>query len=220
MHHAAQVNRHWRRVTLNRHGLWTTIAILALAHAPANTLATLAPGLGMAMTSLNPVGPVLLPDVSVTTGPCYLVGKPGMSRDAAPRAMLRQTADAAVQMSLTYRRDADSRETGTVELTACIARIRTCEHPGALKVGLRKGLVVSLQRPTAHAAPRSLSVTIREAFDWDPRNYSQQPGAFTHIHHPQLEQLRTLYSEIVELTNHEVPYKLLIDLQCLQSREL
>lgn len=69
-------------------------------------------------------------------------------------------------------------------------------------------------------APRSLSVTIREDFDWDPRNYSQQPGAFTHIHHPQLEQLRTLYSEIVELTNHEVPYKLLVGVKCLQLREL
>lgn len=96
MHRAAQVNGHWKRVTLNRHGLWTPIAILALAHAPANTVAILAPGLGMAMASLNPAGPVLLPDVSITTGPCYLVGNPGMSRDAA--LMLRQTVDAAVQM--------------------------------------------------------------------------------------------------------------------------
>lgn len=50
--------------------------------------------------------------------------------------------------------------------------------------------------------------------------YSQQPGAFTHIHLPQLEQLRDLYSETAGLTNHEAPYKLLIGLQCLQSREL
>lgn len=87
-------------------------------------------------------------------------------------------------LTLTYPRAADSREAGIVELTACSARIRMCELPGALKAGLREGLVVSLQRPTAHAAPKSLSVTIREAFDWDPRNYSQQPGAFTHIHLP------------------------------------
>lgn len=96
MHRAAQVNGHWQRVTLNRHGLWTTIAILALAHHPANNLAILAPGFGMTMTSLNLAGPVLLPDVSVATGPCYLVGNPGMSRDVA--LMQRQTADAVVQM--------------------------------------------------------------------------------------------------------------------------
>lgn len=48
------------------------------------------------MTSLNPAGPVLLLDVSVTAKPCYLMGNPGMSRDAA--LMLWQTADAAVQM--------------------------------------------------------------------------------------------------------------------------
>lgn len=54
-------------------------------------------------------------------------------------------------LSLTYPRAADSREAGTVELTACSARIRTCELPGALKAGLWEGLVLSLQRPTAHA---------------------------------------------------------------------
>lgn len=115
------------------------------------------------MTSLNPAGPVL-PS-----------GKPGHE----PRHRTHASADcqccraddplcgmpALEHLSLTYSLVADSCEAGTVELTACIARIRTCELPGALKAGLCEGLVVSLQRPTAHAVPRSLSVTIREAFD-------------------------------------------------------
>lgn len=46
-------------------------------------------------------------------------------------------------LSLTYPRAVDSREAGTVELAACSARNHTCELPGALKVGLREGLVLS-----------------------------------------------------------------------------
>lgn len=66
----------------------------------------------------------------------------------------------------------------------------------------------------------SLSITIREDLDWDPRNYSQQPGVFTHIDLPQLERLQVLYSYVVELTDHEAPYQFLDGLQCPQVKEL
>lgn len=149
-----------------------------------------------------------------------------------PGALVRSQPGTGMpeHLSLTYPRVADSREIGTVDLTACSDRIRTCELTGAPKVGLRERLVLS-SLTTLHHDPvgnydhdnalfacfynvlrcmpalTSLSITIREDLDWDPRNYSQQPGAFTHIDLPQLERLQVLYSNVVDLTDHGTPYQ-------------
>lgn len=154
-----------------------------------------------------------------------------------PGALVRSPPGTGMpeHLSLTYPRVVDGREIGTVDLTAISARIRTCELTGAPKVGLRERLVFS-SLTTLHYDPvgnydnalfacfynvlrrmpalTSLSITIREDLDWDPHNYNEQPGAFTHIDLPQLERLQVLYSYVVELTDHEAPYQFLDGLQC------
>lgn len=149
-----------------------------------------------------------------------------------PGALVRSPLGTGMpeHLSLTYPRVVDDREVGTVDLTACSARIT-----GAPKVGLRERLVFS-SLTTLHYDPvgnydnalfacfynvlrrmpalTSLSITIREDLDWDPHNYNEQPGAFTHIDLPQLEGLQVLYSYVVDLTDHEMPYQFLNGLQC------